>query len=112
MAALLSRLGAGAYRRRWTVLVAWLIVLVAAGALAATAGGSYEDDFSIPGSRAQQTLRTVAKQFPAASGASAQVVFVAPDGRRLTDLRAVIEQTLAAAGRAPQVVAVADPFTT
>lgn len=111
MAALLYRLGAWTCRRRRTVLVAWLAVLVAAGALAATAGGSYEDDFSIPGSRAQQTLDTVDEQFPASSGASAQVVFVAPAGDQVAEQSAVIEQTLAAAATAPQVAGVVDPFT-
>uniref|UniRef100_UPI002741FDBB MMPL family transporter n=1 Tax=Actinoplanes sp. RD1 TaxID=3064538 RepID=UPI002741FDBB len=111
MAALLHRLGAWSFRRRRIVLVAWLAVLVAVGALAATLGGSYEDDFAIPGSRAQQTLDTVGAEFPAAAGATAQVVFVAPTGHRITESRAVIEQTVAAAAKAPQVAGVADPFT-
>ncbi|MDW5325852.1 MMPL family transporter [Plantactinospora sp. KLBMP9567] len=110
MAASLYRLGAWTCRRRRTVLVAWLAVLVAAGALAATVGGSYEDEFSIPGSRAQRTLDTVAEQFPASSGTSAQVVFVAPAGHQVTEYRAVIERTLAAAAKAPQVAGVVDPF--
>ncbi|MFL6123643.1 MMPL family transporter, partial [Actinophytocola sp.] len=111
MAASLYRLGAWTYRRRRAVLVAWLAVLVGVGALAATAGGSYEDDFSIPGSRAQQTLDTVTERFPAASGASAQVVIVASAGHEVAEHRAVIEQTLAAAARAPHVAGVVDPFT-
>ncbi|MEV4757788.1 MMPL family transporter [Micromonospora sp. NPDC049559] len=110
MAASLYRLGAWAHRRRRTVLVAWLAVLVAAGALAATAGGSYEDDFSIPGSRAQRTLAIVAEQFPSSSGTAAQVVLVAPAGREVAEHRAVIARTLAAAAKAPQVAGVVDPF--
>ncbi|GAA2594929.1 MMPL family transporter [Winogradskya consettensis] len=109
MAALLYRLGALAHRRRRTVLVAWLAILVAAGALAATVGGSYEDDFSIPGSSAQQTLDTVGKEFPSSSGATAQIVFVAPTGRTIADEGAVIKQVLDAAAKAPQVAAVAGP---
>jgi RND superfamily putative drug exporter len=111
MAALLYRLGAWTHRRRRIVLVAWLGVLVAVGTVAATAGGSYEDDFSIPGSRAQQTLNTVAEQFPASSGASAQVVFVAPAGQEVAEHKAVIAQALSAAAEAPQVAGVVDPFT-
>jgi RND superfamily putative drug exporter len=111
MAASLNRIGSWACRRRWVVLGAWLAVLVTAGVLAATAGGSYEDDFSIPGSRAEQTLNTVAEEFPASSGVSAEVVFVAPDGHRITERKAVIEQTVAAAAKAPQVARAVDPFT-
>jgi RND superfamily putative drug exporter len=111
MAALLYRLGAWTYRRRRLVLVAWLAILVAVGALAGTAGGSYEDDFSIPGSRAQEVLDTVAEQFPASAGAAAQVVFVAAGGRDVAGYHGVIQQTLAAAEEAPGVVEVMDPFT-
>ncbi|MEU4807222.1 MMPL family transporter [Actinosynnema sp. NPDC023587] len=112
MAVLLCRLGAWTYRRRRVVLVAWLAILTGLGALAGTAGGGYEDDFSIPGSRAQQVLGTVAEEFPASSGTSAQVVFVAPAGRQVAELRPVIARTLAAAAEAPQVAGVTDPFTT
>jgi putative drug exporter of the RND superfamily len=111
MAAFLHRLGAWAHRRRRTVLVVWLAVLVGGGALAATAGGSYEDDFSVPGSQAHRTLDIVGSRFPAASGTSAQVVLVAPDGRTIADHTAVVERTVAAAAGAPRVAAVADPFT-
>jgi RND superfamily putative drug exporter len=110
MTALLFRAGGWACRRRRTVLVCWLALLAVLAALAALTGGSYEDDFSIPGSRAQRTLDTVAEKFPAASGASAQVVLVAPDGHRISEWRAVIAQTLATAARAPQVASVVDPF--
>ncbi|MEV6636010.1 MMPL family transporter [Actinoplanes sp. NPDC051470] len=105
MTTLLTRLGAWTCRRRRTVLLIWLAVTVAAGALAATAGGPYQDDFSIPGSRAQRTLDTVAERFPAASGASVRVVLVAPAGRRLT-----VEPSLAEARHAPLVAAVAAPI--
>jgi putative drug exporter of the RND superfamily len=111
MAALLYRLGAWACRRRRLVLTAWLAVLVAVGALAATSGGSQEDDFSIPGSRAQQVLDTVDAEFPASSGAAAQVVLVAPAGHTVAEYDAVIGRTLAAAANAPEVVGVADPLT-
>ncbi|MEV7629053.1 MMPL family transporter [Actinoplanes sp. NPDC089786] len=105
MTTLLTRLGAWTCRRRRTVLLIWLAVTVAAGALAVTAGGPYQDDFSIPGSRAQRTLDTVAERFPAASGASVRVVLVAPAGRRLT-----VEPSLAEARHAPLVAAVAAPI--
>jgi putative drug exporter of the RND superfamily len=107
MAALLYRLGAWVHRRRRLVLVAWLAVLVALGALAGTAGGSYEDDFTIPGSRAQHTLDTVDEQFPASSGATVQVVFA---GNRIAERRAVIEQALAGVATAPRVAGVEGPL--
>jgi RND superfamily putative drug exporter len=110
MSALLYRLGAWAHRRRRAVLMAWLAVLLGAGVLASAAGGSYQDDFSIPGSRAQQTLDAVAERFPAAAGTSARVVFVAPAGHEVAAYQAAVARSLAAAASAPDVAAVTSPF--
>ena len=88
MAALLYRLGAWTYRHRRTVLVAWLAVLVGIAALAGTAGGSYEDDFTIPGSRAQEVLDTVDRLFP--DTPAVPVVFVGAIDRH----REVIDRVL------------------
>src|SRR3569833_3798441 len=110
MAASLYRLGAWAHRRRWTVLTAWLAVRCAVVTLAATAGGSYQDDFSLPGARAQESLDIVARRFPASSGTSAQVVFAAPAGGQVAARKAVVEQPLRAAVEAPPVAGVVAPF--
>ncbi|PRY28945.1 MMPL family transporter [Pseudosporangium ferrugineum] len=99
MAAFLYRLGAWAARRRWTVLAAWVAVLVAVGVLSGAAGGSYDDGFTLPGSRAQRTLDTVDQRFPAAAGETVQVVFVAPAGRTIAEHRTVIKRTLASASK-------------
>jgi RND superfamily putative drug exporter len=113
MALLLHRLGAFAHRRRRAVLAGWLLVLIIAGALAGTVGGSFDDDFKIPGSPSQQTLDRMNEEFPSAGGASAQVVFVAPAGEKITDPgpAAAIKAAMAAAARAPQVAQVVDPAT-
>jgi RND superfamily putative drug exporter len=111
MAVLLYRVGAWACRRRRVVLVVWLAVLVGVGGLAATAGGAYEDDVSIPGSRTQQVLDTVDERFPDSAGVSAQVVFVAPAGHGAAEYEAVIGRTLDDAVAAPHVVGAVDPFT-
>ncbi|MBB4905889.1 putative membrane protein YdfJ with MMPL/SSD domain [Actinophytocola algeriensis] len=111
MAASLYRLGDRSCRHRRLVLVAWLAVLVGIGVLAGAGGGQYEEDLSVPGSRAQQVLDTVDERFPASSGASAQVVFVAPAGHRVAEYEAVIAHTLDAAATVPRVAGVVDPFT-
>ncbi|MFI5935377.1 MMPL family transporter [Actinoplanes sp. NPDC051494] len=111
MAALLYRLGAFAHRRRRSVLVAWLGVLIAVGGVAAVAGGAYQDNFTIPGSGAQATLDTVGEVFPASSGVTAQVVFVAPEGHTIAEQSGAVQRAMAAAKEAPQVDGVVDPAT-
>jgi len=112
MSRLLYRLGRTAYRRRGIVVAVWALILAALITTVATAGGSLDKDFTIPGSQSQQALDTMAVQFPAAAGTSAQIVFTAPDGTLITDPAnvAAVRQTLSAAGQAPQVDAVVDPY--
>jgi RND superfamily putative drug exporter len=112
MATLLARLGRASYRHRGLVSVAWLAVLGAVVTLLVTVGGSFDDEFSIPGSESQDALDQLDAASPGAAGVGAQIVFVAPDGSTVVDPAnaAVIEQVVAEAGAAPQVASVVSPF--
>ncbi|NYI08141.1 MMPL family transporter [Allostreptomyces psammosilenae] len=113
MATYLYRLGRLAYRRRWAVLIAWLLALAVAVGASVAFSAEPEDSFSLPGTEAQETLDTLGERFPEASGGRGQVVFHAPDGQQLTtpEAREAIEQTTAAVGAVDGVIAVVDPFT-
>jgi RND superfamily putative drug exporter len=112
MATLLARLGRASYRHRGLVSVAWLAILGAVVALLLTVGGSFDDEFTIPGSESQEALDQLDLASPGMAGISAQIVFVAPDGSTMADPAnaAAIQQVVAAAGRAPQVASVVSPF--
>ena len=112
MATLLARLGRASFRHRGLVGLAWLALLGAVVALLVTVGGSFDDEFSIPGSESQEALDQLDAASPGAGGVGAQIVFVAPDGQTVTEpaFAAAIEQVVAEAGRAPQVAAVVSPF--
>jgi RND superfamily putative drug exporter len=112
MATLLARLGRASYRHRGLVSAAWLAVLGAVVALLVSVGGSFDDEFSIPGSESQDALDQLDAASPGAAGVGAQIVFVAPDGSTLADPAnaAVIEEVVAEAGQAPQVASVVSPF--
>jgi RND superfamily putative drug exporter len=90
MATLLARLGRASYRHRGLVSVAWLAILGAVVTLLLTVGGSFDDEFTIPGSESQEALDQLDQATPGTGGISAQIV--------------------AAAGRAPQVASVVSPF--
>jgi RND superfamily putative drug exporter len=81
-------------------------------ALLLTAGGSFDDRFTIPGSESQEALDQLHEVSPGAAGAGAQIVFVAPEGAAVTDPQyaQAIEQVVAAADAAPQVSAAVSPF--
>src|SRR3954449_12461150 len=84
MAVLLSRLGALAHRRRWVVVLLWLIVLVGGGVGAVTLSGETTNSFSIPGQESTVALQRIGEEFGAGGGATARVVIQAPEGQTLT----------------------------
>ncbi|WP_141579967.1 MMPL family transporter [Actinomadura sp. WMMA1423] len=112
MAVFLARVGRFCFRRRWTVVLAWTGLLVAALAGAAVLSEPGPDSFSVPGTEAQRASDLVARRFPQAGAdrASARIVFAAPAGRSLAGRRADIERALARIGAAPQVAEAADPY--
>ncbi|SDG51479.1 MMPL family transporter [Klenkia brasiliensis] len=113
MAALLARLGALAHRRRWSVVLVWLAVLVAGGAGAATLAGETTTSFSIPGQESTVALDRIQAEFGAGdSGAGAQVVVRAPEGTTLTDptQAAALQQLVTELGALPGVVSASNPL--
>jgi putative drug exporter of the RND superfamily len=80
MANALHRLGRFAVRRRRLVLGTWILALIAALALAVASGGSFADDFEIPGTESQAAYDLLADRFPEYAGTRAQVVVHVPDG--------------------------------
>ncbi|MHA7134789.1 MMPL family transporter [Oerskovia turbata] len=85
MSSFLYSLGKWAVRARRLVVVGWLVVLVAVGALGVTLSKGLDDAVTIPGTESQAALDRLTATFPEVSGASAQVVVVAPDGARIED---------------------------
>jgi RND superfamily putative drug exporter len=114
MATYLYRLGRLSFLRRKLVLAIWLAILGLLGVGAATLSGPTSDDFTIPGTEAQQAQDLLAERFgeSPAGGAEARVVFAAPPGEKLTDPanRAVVDRTVAALRTGPHVGEVSDPL--
>ena len=114
MASYLYRLGRFSFRRRRLILALWLATLAMLGVGAATLSGPTSDEFSIPGTEAQEAMDLLGQRFPGAGadGAQARVVFAAPAGEKLTDgaNRAAVAQTVAELKAGAQVAAVTDPL--
>ncbi|MEV4418001.1 MMPL family transporter [Catellatospora sp. NPDC049609] len=115
MATFLYRIGRFSYRRRWLVLGVWVLLIALAGAGAATLSGKMTNDFSIPGTEAQQAIDRLTERFPEANagGASARVVFGMPEGKTVADpeVQAAIGRVVSELNAAPQVARVVDPYT-
>ncbi|KHL18855.1 RND superfamily putative drug exporter [Mumia flava] len=83
MSSLLDRLGRATAAHPWRTITAWVVALAAALALAAAAGGTFQDDWDVPGAEAQRGLDTIREHLPSSGGASALVAVHDPDGDRL-----------------------------
>ncbi|MFE8017176.1 MMPL family transporter [Streptomyces antibioticus] len=107
---LLGRIGRRAYRRRGTVLLAWLAGLLAVLALSRVFGGDFSADYAAPGSESKQAQRLLEERFAGQSGATVTVVVEADRGVRQE--RASVAGLLADLRAAPHVSRVDDPYTT
>src|SRR4051794_33233028 len=112
MAVLLSRLGALAHRRRWVVVLVWLIVLIGGAVGAATLAGQTTNSFSIPGQESTVALQRIGQEFGAGGGATAQVVVRAPAGETLTtpENAAAVGKLVAELGTLPGVASASNPL--
>src|SRR3954451_6836461 len=112
MAVLLSRLGALAHRRRWVVVLVWLVVLVGGAVGAVTLSGETTNSFSIPGQESTVALQRIGEEFGAGGGATARVVIQAPEGQTLTtpENAAAVGELVAELGGLPGIASASNPL--
>ncbi|MFC0600321.1 MMPL family transporter [Streptomyces palmae] len=115
MATFLYKLGRFAFRKRRLVALIWVALLVVAGVGAGTATKPSNDEFSIPGTEAQQAFDLLKERVPEsnANGATARVVFRAPKGEQMADAenKAVVTKVIKELKKSSdQIASVADPF--
>ena len=113
MSSYLYRLARFAFRRRRLVLAAWLVAAIAAIAIAVASGGKTNDNFTIPGTEAQNAAQVLAARLPAFSGGQSTIVFATTGGSaKVTDpaAKAAIQAAMSKLKSVPQVAAVVNPF--
>ncbi len=112
MSTFLFRLANFAYHRRRLVLGVWLVLLVGIVALATGLGGKENNNFTIPGTEAQQAADVLSRKVPSLAGGSTQVVFAARAGQKITTgaAKTAVDQSMANLKKVPQVSLVVDPY--
>ncbi len=96
---------------RRLVVIGWIAMIVAIGALASSAGTEYSNNFTLPNSDAQRASDLLQKSFPAQAGDRDQIVFRASSGSVLdTAVRAHMEAMFAEVEKLPHVSAVISPY--
>ncbi|WP_327674891.1 MMPL family transporter [Kitasatospora sp. NBC_00458] len=105
---LLRRIGEWCARHSVLVIVLWLAVLACVQVANRTVGGTYSDDFSLPGSQSQKGRDVLQAHEPAAGGTAAQIVL--NDAQPLTGFAPQLDQTLTALQQLPHVLSVQSPL--
>jgi RND superfamily putative drug exporter len=97
-------------RHPWRTIATWVLVMGTALFLAASGGGTFDDDFAVPDSQSARAMELLHENFPEAAQGTALVVFASQDGQPLESHRADVEKVLADVAGLDHVAAVADPF--
>lgn len=107
MSTLLYRLGGVAVRRRWVVIVLWMVALAVPVVGVAANGIQVSSELEIDNTPAQAVLDRVEQELPSASGGQVSAVFVASEGR--LDDSATTEAVTAAVAEVYNLDLVAEP---
>ena len=105
----LESLGGFSVRRHWIVIIAWVIIL--GGLLIANgqSGGTYVNNYNIPGTQSDDGLNRLNSTFSSQGGYAGQIVFHAAVGTVSADA-AEVNQATANIGKLPDVIKATSPF--
>ncbi len=98
-------------RHPWRVLLGAILLLIVLGGVSTAANGKFADQFSIPGTEAQQAQDLLQSRFPQAAGDSTTVVIKAPAGIRTPAIHARVDEVLRELRALPDVVSVSSPYS-
>ncbi|MEV6314048.1 MMPL family transporter [Streptomyces sp. NPDC051776] len=106
---LLRPLGEWCARHHYIVIVLWLIALGGVHAANDTWGGTYADNFSLPGTQSQEGVDVLDDHAPQLGGQSATVV-LHDSAKPLTDDRGQVDQVVDNLSKLPHVIAAQNPL--
>jgi RND superfamily putative drug exporter len=106
---LLYRIGHLCARRAWWVIGAWLLVLIVMTVARGAFGGTYSDDFTLPGTQSQRAADLLVTHDPAAGAQTGQVVFSVTSGS-LADHQSAVAGAATAISHLPHVLSVSNPL--
>ncbi|MBQ4869247.1 MMPL family transporter [Priestia megaterium] len=116
MAKYLYKLGEWASRKRRQVVFGWIAILIVAAIGVGTMGITFNDDMSIPGTKAEKAMDVLNKEFPRGddSGGQIKLIFKAPKGETLESpsTQKKIQDTLDLVLNDKAVESIASPYQT
>lgn len=100
------------YRARKRIVGLWLVIFAALAVLGLGGGGSFDNEFRVPGASSQEALDQLRMTFPATADTAALMVVVAPPGTRVDDprVKGALEDSLADIATFDWVTGTDSPF--
>ncbi|HYJ20695.1 MAG TPA: MMPL family transporter [Solirubrobacterales bacterium] len=95
---------------RKTVIIGWIVALIATVMIAGAAGSSFSEEFKLPSSDSQEAFDLLDEKFPAQSGETAQIVYKANSGVETPAVKDKMEDVFAKVAKVPHVSEVASPY--
>jgi RND superfamily putative drug exporter len=96
---------------RLYIVLGWLALIVAVNVVAQSAGTSYSNNFTLPGSDSQRAADLLQKSFPVQAGDRDTIVFKVSSGSvRDPAVRSRMEATFAEVAKLPHVTSVVSPY--
>lgn len=108
---MLEKIARFSYRRRWLMLIIWVVALVGFNVAQSTAGGDYSSDFSLPGADSQKAFDLLQERFPQVAGETADIVFKADQGIADPEVKAEMEGLFAELSEVDRVVHIDSPYS-
>ncbi|WP_314220078.1 MMPL family transporter [Streptomyces zaehneri] len=105
----LRRLGAWCARHFLIVIIAWLVAVVALQVVSRSVGGTYEDDFQLPGVQSTDGLDVLKKHDPQAGGYSSQIVL--HDDQAVSTLSSQLSTAVGDLQKLPHVLSAQNPLS-
>ena len=106
----LEKIARFSFRRRWLMVITWIVALVGFNALSGTVGGEFSTDFSLPGADSQAALDLLSERFPQVAGDTADIVFEAEQGVDDPEVQETMAALFADLGEVDRVVAISSPY--
>lgn len=108
----MSALARWCFHRRFTVIGAWLLIVIILGATSTVVGSSFSDKFSLPGTESTKAMDLLSGQLKGSAGDSDTIVLHATSGK-LTDpaTESLVNTMLAKVATIPEVGLVVSPFS-
>ncbi len=95
---------------RKTVIIGWIVALFGIGAISATVGADFSEEFKLPASDSKEAFDLLETRFPAQSGDTVQIVYKADGGVAKPAVRKKMEGVFEEIEEFPHVSEVASPY--